>query len=259
MKKYTDYTMVARPHTAMIRITARLNETRAYIRNHQAGMGPAELRKAAWTNRWFGFIPESSFDSLAPALYNRFGKFPGLMEVLRTWLARGMEPRDFKLVCHLHILLSDPYYRWAAGEYIPARVDEGLEIISRPALARALAEKTVNPLGAGTLQKLARNILTTARDVGLLKGKNEKIAVDPAPGARYMGYAMYTLGMFDFAMSNAPDSSFFKSVFRAPGTARALLARGRANGWWEHHWEGDLFEIDFAYADVGRWFNAVFK
>jgi len=252
-----DYKIINDPHTAMIRVTARLNETMTYIRHYNDEINAADLKKSAWSQQWFGFLSESIFNRLMPTLSNRFGKYSYLMEILQRWSFQGIENHDFKLICHFHIQISDPYYRWATGEYIPARFNEGIDEITKSSLAKALSTRTVNPLNANTLHKLSRNILTTARDTGLLQGKTDKTIAIPASSVEVLGYLLYALRLFDFSMSEIPESPYIQSVFRNPGSLRNLLTEGQAKNWWEYNWEGRTFAINYAYADINPWFETI--
>ncbi|MGK5091068.1 BrxA family protein [Deltaproteobacteria bacterium TL4] len=251
----TTYSITTQAHTDIMRITARLEETRAYIRNFEETATTAELKTRAWEGQWFGFIPESIFIRLMPALYNRYGQYPQLMEVLKKWLSLGLESHDFKLICHLHLQLTDPYYRWVSGQCLPSRYREGLYEINNTILVSLLKNEIAAELKSNSLQKLARNILTTIRDVGLLKGTQNKSMTTPVVSVEFLGYLLYTLSKLGYPVADIPASPYIQSLFRDRETFQGLLAEGQRKNWWEYNWGNQIFTLSFQYPDILTWFE----
>ncbi len=254
------YEIVTKPHMTLISLTSRLEESRAYIERVDLSEKPAVQKKRAWEEKWFGFISEPVFRHLMPALYNRFGRYPSLTEILSRWQKEpGLNQNIFKLICNLHIQLSDPYYRWVTGVYLPKRHEEGFSDASSRILQQQL-EYNFNPkFRISTLKKLSRNILTTARDVGLLKGNRTKIITDPLVEPEFMGYLVYALKGFNCPFSRLHESPFIRSIFRQEAAFRALLNAGESRRYWEFNWEPRYFSIHCLYDNIHAWFEETFR
>jgi len=247
--------IVTNEHMTMLRIAARMDESRSYIRNYNPGCSQKELKAKAWEEQWFGFIPESIFIRLMPALYNRFGKYPEMISVLQQWMDTGLEGFDFKLICNLHIQLSDPYYRWLSGDYIPDRLKNGLNEITSATTAFDFKRRFEKNIKSNTLKHLAVNLLDTATDTGLLKGATQKFVQTPPISALFFGYLIFTLGSFGFPMADLIDSPFIKSIVNDKSRLRTLLTDGQHKRYWEYDWDMNLFNLKLLYPTIDDWFK----
>lgn len=245
------------PATTMMKVGARLDETRTYLKLLEQTDDLKTQKSKAWEQQWFGFLSESILESVMHALYQRFGQYPSLTHVLREWLARGLEFHDFKLICHLQIQFSDVYYRWATGTFFYQRYSDGFDGVSALQLGKVFEEqfKAQKTLSSQSYQRLARGVLSTARDVGLLKGKNDKVFVQPVVSLEVLGYLIYTLQSFQFPFAELPESPYIQSIFKDRHHLSALLREGQRQDWWEFHWGQGIFSLSPRYLGLEDWFQ----
>jgi hypothetical protein len=247
--------IVTKEHMTMLRIGARIEESRSYIRNYQAGYTVKELKLKAWDEQWFGFIPESIFVRLIPAFHSRFGNYPEMVNVIQNGITKGLESYDFKMICNFHIQISDPYYRWFSGDYIPNRLDNGLQEITSTTTAVDFNTKFKKNIKANTLKHFAVNLLNSANDTGLLKGTKLRVTQTPTVTVFFLGYLIYTLGSFDFPMADLINSPFIKSIISEKPRLRSLLTEGQHKGWWEYNWDMNMFNLKLSYQTIKHWFK----
>jgi hypothetical protein len=245
--------IIQHPHTAMIRVTARLRETRIYLQNINIDASPGDETKRAWNENWFGFPSENIFHRYMPTFHNRFVRYPQSVRILKRWLEYGMAMPDLQRVVHFHIQLTDPYYRWATGSFFPERRNDGFLDVPNSALSAALNEHTQKKYKGNTLAKLAQNILTTARDTGLLTGTNEKCFATMTISPEALGYMVYMIKNLGFPSRELPESPYFRSVFRSDDALRAVLAQCERKKYWEFDWIGDHFSIHHSKTELTAW------
>jgi hypothetical protein len=252
------YKIADTPHTAMMKVSLRPDETRTYLRQLEPGESMARQRERAWDEQWFGFLPEHMFDALSLTLHDRFGQFPALTAVLKRWLGDGLENHDFRLICHLHIQLTDAFYRWGTGVYLAQRFDEGYQDVSTPILAKPLQQVTEaagKRFTPATLTRIAVSILSTARDVGLLTGTQKKHFATPIVTVDLLAYLLYGLQHFGLAAGDLPDSPYLRSLLLTPERLRALLQDGQRRDWWEFNWTAHHFGLQLRYPSLAVWYE----
>ena len=247
------YDVTTKEHTTMIRMAARINESKIYVQNYSESSTQTELKKAAWDESWFGFLGDSIFAVLISGLYNRFGQFPKLISVLKEWINAEMEHYDFNLVCHLHIQLTDPYYRWLTGEYLPERLDAGLGSFNADLIQPNFVAYSTKELKANTFRRLLSNLLSSAVECGLLSGKAQRQFETPIVSTKFFGYLVYTLQEFNFPMSDLRESPYIKSICNDQAKLKRLLIEGQYKGWWEFNWDMNMFTLIPQYENISLW------
>lgn len=243
--------------TTMMKIGARLEESRSYFRRAEIDEDATLQKQRAWEEQWFGFLAEPIFETLMFTLQKRFLEFSDCLAVLKAWQEQGLDAHDFKLLVHLHVQLTDPFYRWATGDYFYSRYQEGFDDIPSPILARELNSHFDKELSAQSFIRLSQGILSTARDVGLLKGQKTKNFTQPLVSVAFVGYLVHTLQRFGLPMSHLPESPFARSVLKDENRLRALLREGQNMEWWEFSWDHGVFSLQTQANSLAAWFEGV--
>jgi hypothetical protein len=250
-----SYHPVTTPHTRIKKVGPRLDLARAYIRYANPDDGIAIQRQKAWDEHWFGFLSEPMFKQVLPAFHQRFGQYTSILKTLKGWLEYELEAHDFRLICHLHIQLTDPLYRWVTGTYMPQRYAEGYDEITTMVTFRQIQENGGESFSPPSLNKLSSCILSAARDNGLLKGKAKKSFDRPLVSVTFLGYLIHVLRLFQFPLSDLPTSPYIQSVVRDSTQLRPLLLEGQRRGWWEFNWGQQLFSITPRFDDLQSWYQ----
>jgi len=255
-----NYKIPSEASTTMMKVGARLEESRSYLNFVNFEDSLKKQKEKAWNEQWFGFLPEQILETVVFALYQRFGQFPLIVKVLKTWIDKGLDNHDFKLLCHFHIQLTEPYYRWATGQYFYQRYNEGFDDIPSNILGKQL-EKAFGKekdLSSQSYQRLARGILSTARDTGILKGKAEKFFAHPLVSIEFLGYLVYALYHFKFPFGEFVTSPYIQSVIKDEAQLRRLLTDGQRKNWWEFNWDHGLFSLYPKFSDIQQWYEEAF-
>lgn len=250
------YQVVDTPHTGMMKVSLRPDETRTYLRHLDLTENLAQQRARAWEEQWFGFLPEHMFEALSKTLHDRFGSFPALTCVVQRWLSDGLENHDFRLICHLHTQLTDAFYRWGTGVYLPQRYNEGYEDVSTPILSKPLQaeiESSGKFFTPATYTRIAVSILSTARDAGLLTGSQKRKFAAPIVSVDLLAYLLY--GLQHFGLAATPSSPYLRSLLLLPERLRSLLQDGQRRDWWEFNWTPHHFSVQLRYPNLESWYE----
>lgn len=252
-----NYILTKEPSTIIMKVGARLDETRIFIRNIDLIDDLKTQREKTWNEQWFGFLSEEMTERLVYANYQRFIQFPKLIKITKNWLSNGLENHDFKLICHFHIQLSDLFYRWATGEYFYQRYKEGFDDISSSILTKKLEEnfKDLKNLTTQSYNRISRGILSSARDTGILKGKSNKFFTTPLVSIEFLAYLIYSLKNFNFPISELPNSPYIQSILKDENQFKRLLMEGQRKNWWEFNWDHGLFALYPKFNDIEEWYE----
>jgi hypothetical protein len=164
----------------------------AYWRNVDASVPRSERATVAFERRWFGTKSEARVRTIMTDMLERFDAYPEALALLQRL---GRIPVGLRtLVCHLHTALADPVYRRFTGDLLPQRRSEGRTTVDRPTVARwveSLAPERWSPV---TRVKFASNLLATALDVGIVRGRRDPRELPSFAVAEVaIGYALYLL------------------------------------------------------------------
>lgn len=215
-----------------MKVSARLPDARAFISAYSVDQTMAENAARAYRERWYGNASERVGRELTRFFTGRFCFFPGHLTFLRRFLESG-EGESFPVLNHFYMVLSDPYYRWAAAEYLPARIESGLPEIPRTGFENEARVVLPAALGAKSANRYCRNILTALRDNGYLVGQVNKEIVSPAIRAKALGFMLYSLGEFGEGFNEFDGSPVLRSLLKPRELLVPLFREGERSFWWE--------------------------
>jgi hypothetical protein len=164
----------------------------AYWRHVDTGVPPGRRAAVAFEQRWFGTKSEARVRTLMTDMLERFDAYPEALALLQKV---GRIPAGLRaLVCHLHTALADPVYRRFTGDFLAQRRAEGRTTVDRPSVARWVESLAPDRWSPVTRVKFASNLLATALDVGLVRGRRDprELPALNAPAVA-VGYALYLL------------------------------------------------------------------
>jgi hypothetical protein len=164
----------------------------AYWRHADTSVPATRRASLAFEQRWFGTKSEARVRTLMTDMVERFDAYPEALALLHQL---GRIPAGLRsLLCHLHTQLADPIYRRFSGSLLAERRDERRLTIDRAAVARWVDSLEPGRWSPVTCLKFASNMLATAFDVGLVRGRRDPRQLPPLviPGAA-IGYALYLL------------------------------------------------------------------
>lgn len=185
---------------------------------------PASARAAhAFENRWFGTKSEARVRTIMTDMIKRFDAFPDAFALLRGPSAVPAHLRPF--ICHLHTQLADPVYRQFSGEFLAERREHGHANVDRAAVARWIDELEPGRWSTVTCIKFASNLLATALDVGLVRGRRDPrpITLPPVPDV-VIAYALYLLRGVDIE-GTLTDNPYLRSLGVTPSIFPSFGAR----------------------------------
>lgn len=179
-------------HTRILRNMLACDDSYAYWQRVDVTVPASDRARLAFEQRWFGARSEARVITLVGDMVARFDAYPEALSLLHEL---GTVPAPLRpLICHVHTQLTDPIYRRFTGELLPARRDQGTTTIDRDTVARWIESLAPGRWAAATSIKFASNLLSTALDAGLVRGKRDPrpINTSPVPDA-IIGYVLYLL------------------------------------------------------------------
>lgn len=196
---------VIEAHTRLMKVALGLEDSRSYWSNIANANRTSDLVTIAFEGRWFGAKSIERVRMLLAHLSFRYDTFPEAIKVLQKW--RTIDLNSMKLVCHLHLQLTDPLYRQFTGVFLPER-REGHELtIDREAVVRWIEQTYPERWQRPTKVKFASNLLSICLEVGLLQSRRDpRTLVYPKVTALGLGYLLYLLRgvQFQGTLSNNP-------------------------------------------------------
>lgn len=187
---------VTQPHTRLLKCALIPEVSRRYW----AAITPGEpaTNEDAFRGFWFGDRSEARVAVLMTNLRARYDAFPMALEALHAW--PHMADATRRVICHVHLQLTDPTYRAFTSGFLPARFEK-LE----PAFPRAVAQRwveahTPSRFKPSTLTQLTGKLLSSAYQAGLLSSntRGARPPVLPRVPDEALTYLLYLLRDVDF-------------------------------------------------------------
>lgn len=239
---------VTEVHTRILRVTLAEADCRAYWENVDVSTDLATRAAVAFEQRWFGAKSMARVQTLVAALADRFDASPDVIGALKGWRSMGASTRV--LVCHWHLLLSDPVYRAFTGDFLVQRRAAGHVHVERDQVERWVHERWGDRWSAVTRLKFASNLLTAAGEAGIIGGRR-----DPRPFTRVeltddgLVYGLYLL------REARLDGSLFDNPYLASLglTTESLLGRLRGVDGLHVRRLGDVMDVEWAAPSLRQW------
>jgi len=219
-------------NASLMKASARLSEAREFVFACDPEKTVAENGETALQSRWYGNASAAVCRELTRFFNDRFNIKSGHLPLLRRFLSGG-DIRTFPALNHFYMVLTDPYYRWAAADYCAFRLDAGLTEIPRSAFETEARSVLPDVLGAKSVNRYCRNILTALRDNGYLAGQVKKEIVSPAIPVRTLAFMLYSLSDLGEGFNDFDGSPLFRSLLKGRDLLEPVFREGEKYGYWE--------------------------
>lgn len=237
-------------HSRLLRCSLCVEESRAYWANVDPA-DPQASANRAFGESWFGAKSEAWTTELLTNMRVRFDAFPGALRVLAGW--RSMPPDVRRIICHLHLQLTDPLYRAFTGEFLPARRDALRSDVHRQTVLQWVTEHGLPRWAMKTQLQFTSRLISAAKAAGLLRGNRDpREAVAPRVTDHALEYALYLLRGLPIDQ-NVITNPYLASLGLTGGH---LADRLRALRSLEFRQVGDVHEIHWRHADLEAWATA---
>lgn len=240
---------VTEPHTRLLKCALEVDDARAYWRHVTPG-APVPAQQA-FEDYWFG---ARSLDRVAVLLQNfraRFDAFPEALDVLRAW--PDMDPGTRALVCHWHVMLTDPMYRAFTAELLVERRRFGPGTVTRDVVIAWVSDQGAARWTMATRVQFASKLLSTALSAGLVgSSRDPRPVVSPTVSDEALTYLLHLLRGVRFEGALL-DNPYLRSVGLDPIVLPDRLRGLRAI---TYRRQADLTEIVWHHPDLGSWFRA---
>ncbi len=235
-------------HTRILRCMLAVDDCHTYWRRVDLGSALPGRADEAFSHRWFGTKSEARVHTLVADMAERFDPFPEALALLHQvdHVPAALRP----WICHVHLQLADPIYRRFTGELLPERRKLGYTTIDRPLVTRWISEAEPERWSPSTCIKFASNLLATALEAGLIKGRRDPRSLEMRhrPGEA-IGYVLYLLrgvetkdplpsGPYLRSLGLTADTLITESL-RVPGVTCARV--------------GDHVDLTFEQASLTAW------
>ena len=243
-------------HTsALNKIAARLPEAREFIGSFEPARSLSENARIAFQNRWYGNATQQNCSELTAHFSARFNAVPGHFRLMRRFIL-GPDTVSFPIINHLYMLLADPYYRWAAAEYLPERSYQQQQLIVPAAFEAALRHRLPPSVGSGSSVRYARNILAALRDNGLLSGKAKKTLATPELTIRALAYMLYAQSDFGIGVNEFDGSPVHASLLKPREMFVSHFQEGERLGYWEFTGDRTRLTAHLRLTGLAAWLEA---
>lgn len=240
----------------LVKVGARLTEAKEFLRSYREDQPLAWNRNEAFQGRWYGNATADVCSKLTGQFVHRFDRLPGQLRFLRRFM-EAAGPGSFPLLNHYFMVLGDPYYRWAASEFLPRQYETFRNEISRDAMAAELKAVLPPDLEPATVVRYARNLLTALRDNGLLKGRVRKELSVPNLEVPVLGYMVYSLKDGGQAAGAFDGSPVMRSLLRPRELFVPLFRDGERRGYWEFTGDKNTLRFQLRHSGLESWLKEV--
>lgn len=239
---------VTEQHTRLLKCALEVEDARAYWQRVTPGE-PVPAQRA-FEDYWFGARSLDRVAVLLSNFRNRFDAFPQALDVLRRW--RAMDPVTRALICHWHVMLTDPLYRDFAADLLVERRVAGPGTITRDVVIGWVADHGAARWTVATRVQFASKLLSTALSAGLVgANRDPRPLVWPSVSDDALTYALHLLRGVQF-QGTLLDNPYLRSVGLDPLT---LPDRLRALPALSYRRQADLTELDWHHPDLVAWFD----
>jgi hypothetical protein len=154
-------------------------------------------------------------------------------------------------------VIADPYYRWAASEYLPPRAAAGRSQIFREDLERELRARVPATLTGPTVNRYARNILTALRDNGYLAGGVKKSLASPPVSAETLGFALYLMAEAGLGTQGFETSPLGACLLKPHELLIPVFLEGQRSGYWDFMGDTAHLQVHLHYRGLAPWLEAL--
>ena len=235
-----------RIHARILKCALELDECRAYW-SRVDDTTPVTVRRA-FEEYWFGARSTARVEVLLVNMRARFDAYPHALSVLRQW--PGMSPDTRRLICHWHLMLADPLYRAFTGEFLPARLESGVDTVTRDVVVAWIGGQIGDAWTMATRIQGASKMLSAALTAGVVgTSRDPRPLKVPRVPDEALEYLLYMLRSVQFAGS-LDANPYTASV----GLTGSFLAdRLRTLGSIDYRRQGNLAEWNWHFPDLGAW------
>jgi hypothetical protein len=239
-------------HTRLMKCALEVEDARAYWRH--AGAGAPQAAQVAFEAYWFGSRSLARIKVLLANLHARFDAYPEALAVLRTW--PDMDPVTRALICHWHVMLSDPLYREFAGTFLAERREGHSRELTRDVVVRWVGEHGPDRWTTATRIQFASKLLSTAYAAGLVGGTRDPRPLTlprlPDVALAYLAYLLRGVAY----QGTLLDNPYHRSVGLPPQLAEERM---RDLPGLRVRRMGDLLDFTWAFADLTQWARATLQ
>lgn len=239
-------------HTGILRLTLAIEDARQYWEHVNPAAPRAGRATQAFEERWFGAKSLERVRYLVTSFASRYDAFPAALSVLPRW--RNIDMASRQVICHWHMMLSDPLYRRFVDEFLGQRRRASTAgHVSRDVVLRWLRTEYPDRWAEATLVQFASKLLSAALEAGLVSRRDPRTLHHPKVGDHALAYFFYLLRETHFA-GTLTDNPYFRSVGLAED---ALLSRARQLPGLRIRSMLQLIEVDWAFPDITAWASEV--
>lgn len=238
------------------RVGARPQDALEFLRSVDTGSSIAQSSIASIQGRWYGDVKQKYASELTRHFARRFGMDQASFPAVRRF-ALGIDPVAFPLVNHFFMLMIDPYYRWAAADFIPGRYAQGRVSIANSAFVPELQNHLPNTIGTRTAIRYGQSILTSLRDNGILVGAVKKTATQAELSLRVFAFFLYYHAGCGIGVGEFETTPLFASLLRSRESYVPIFREGERLGYWEFVGDKSRLSAHLSYSGLDAWSEAV--
>jgi hypothetical protein len=234
------------------RVGARPADALEFVRSFDPDRTMPENAESSFQQRWYGDVKQKYATELTRHFGMRFGVGTPAFPTLRSF-GGGGATTEFPLINHFFMVMVDPYYRWAAADFVPARYAQGRPEITNAAFVPELRKHLPDTIGTRTAIRYGQSVLTSLRDNGLLAGAVKKTITLPELSLRQLGFFLYYHSECGIGAGEFQRTPLFHSLLRTPEAYVPLFHEGERRGYWEFVGDASCLAAHLSYRGLAAW------
>lgn len=238
------------------RVGARPADALEFLRSLDPNRSVAENAVASFQQRWYGDVKQTYATELMRHFAARFGLGSPRFVAVRSFVQTG-SATEFALINHFFMVMVDPYYRWAAGEYLPARFLQGRREFTNAVFVPELQKHLPETIGIRTAIRYGQSVLTALRDNGILAGAVKKTITPPELSVRQLGFFLYYHSECGIGVGEFERSPLYRSLLRPIEAYVPLFQDGERRGYWEFVGDTSRLTAHLSYSGLDAWVVAL--
>lgn len=230
----TDY------HFHLLKVNALIPETRTFVarcaETHEAISVDTAIRE-----RWFGNRSDARVKNFLQVFNLRYRKYHKVFNLLLRYHQR-LTLADWQVVVLVHLLVSDPFFRWFVTEFIAKMPIKSP--VSTQSVFRSLNAIMPDHIRSNTRETYAMKLITAAKAVGLINGNEDNQTAHVGLSLLSLYYLLYFLESINMDPGDFLQSPLASAFDRQILTER--LESGHQLGFWHLTWFGNSSRIQLA-------------
>lgn len=244
--------LITSPHFHLLKVGILPDDTKSFINRYTISESNSNPEKGI-RERWFGNRSDERVRHLIQVFHSRFVVY----ETGFSFLQHNFDKfsfQDWNWIIAIHMILSDPTFRWFVTEFLPSISLE--HDFSRNQLSRDLGNNLGESTKMNTKITYSSKLLTASKALKIIKKSNDnyrKVPLEVSQLGFY--YILFLLQSIDFDLNRIIHTKIVLGLFQTKQDLKTMLDTIAMNGYITLTWYGDDVNIQLKALEGFRYEN----